>query len=217
MSAGLGHCAAGFSGGVPPAFPYQTGERPRHWFSDGVRQTLRVCRCGRAEGTGSLEANGTHRFWWPTVSRVWSQCRAGSSRGRQRSNTCPRSGSTGIPSAVVSPPSHRVASPFRETAGGAGRPRLRLGLRRKLLGLRRALGTGTLGNRSQSAGGRCQRPPKPVIVMPWTKNRWAKMKSTRMGASMMVLTANTISQCCTSKSLNILTPTAKGNLSMVLR
>ena len=64
---------------------------------------------------------------------------------------------------------------------------------------------------------RCQRPPNPVMVMPWTKKRWAKMKSTRMGASMIVLTANTISQRCTSKSLNILIPTARGNLSMVLR
>ena len=74
-----------------------------------------------------------------------------------------------------------------------------------------------LGIDSRPPADRCQRPPNPVMVMPWTKKRWAKMKSTRMGASMIVLTANTISQCCTSKSLNILTPTARGNLSMVLR
>lgn len=61
------------------------------------------------------------------------------------------------------------------------------------------------------------RPPKPVMVMPCTKNRCAARKRIRMGASMMVLTANTISQRCTSKSLYSFTPSAIGNLSIVRR
>ena len=169
----------------------------------------------RAEGTGSLVLNGIHRLSAARgVEGVVPV--AGRDQSRQatvRVNECLR----GIAQFVAASPSNGDAAPFTETAGGAEGLGLRLGLRRELLGLRRALGTGTLENRSQSTGRRCQRPPNPVMVMPWTKKRWAKMKSTRMGASMIVLTANTISQCCTSKSLNILTPTARGNLSMVLR
>ncbi len=214
--------AAGFSVGVPSAFLYQGGGRQRHWFSDGVLQTPRVCRRGRAAGKGSAGPTECIASRQPMVSTVWSRRRSGSSRSRQRSPADRQSGSTSIPGRFLGPRFHcHRTEPFHRSRGlpcgiaGVGDPAwIAPGT---ALAATARWARVCLGIDSYPPAERCQRPPNPVMVMPWTKKRWAKMKSTRMGASMIVLTANTISQRCTSKSLNILIPTARGNLSMVLR
>lgn len=76
----------GSVGGVPPACPYQGGERPRHWFSDGVLQTPRVGRRDRAEGMGSLVPSGIHHS--PAAHGVgWGAVEAGDGPGQQVSPT----------------------------------------------------------------------------------------------------------------------------------